>query len=316
MESHMDNKKVKIVFDGSTNVCNFLAKVELEASLKDYADEKKANFLASRLSGPAFDVYMRLTAENKKNFDEIKKELKKEFERGQLNREEALSVLSNRTRDPKESPHTFAYKLTELVKLAYPNFNDETRQTIAKDYFMKGVYPDMQVALKSRATFANDDITTLASETVRLALAGVKSYATTLGNSSVCSKVELAIDQTSALSNDTINSIADVVVAKLRDTSLGATGGNEFNEGGDGPASRVDNAVYRTGGPGRGGRRGQYSNRRNRGGRGGNSQGSQQKTCRACQATDHLIKDCPKKFCQACGQRGHNQYDRCCPNYT
>ena len=27
----------------------FLTKVELETSLKDYADEKKANFLASRL---------------------------------------------------------------------------------------------------------------------------------------------------------------------------------------------------------------------------------------------------------------------------
>ena len=26
--------------------------------------------------------------------------------------------------------------------------------------------------------------------------------------------------------------------------------------------------------------------------------------CRSCGRTDHLIKDCPEKFCEACGQRG------------
>ena len=116
MESHKDGKKIKVTFDGSSDVCNFLAKVELEASLKDYADEKKANFLASRLQGPAFEVYMRLSNDHKKDFEEIKKELKKEFERGQLNREEALHILSTRIHQVNESPNTYAHKLNELVK--------------------------------------------------------------------------------------------------------------------------------------------------------------------------------------------------------
>ena len=115
------SKKAKITYDGSTDVKNFLTKVELEASLKEYEDEKKANFLASRLLGPAFDVYMRLTDENKKNFDEIKTELRKEFEGGQLNREEALNILQSRMGEATESPQTFAYKLLELVQLTYPN---------------------------------------------------------------------------------------------------------------------------------------------------------------------------------------------------
>ena len=110
------SKKVKIVFDGSTDVKTFLTKVELETSLKDYVDEKKANFLASRLVGPAFDVYMRLSDEHKKDFEQIKAELKKEFERGKLNREEALHVLQTRVQGSKESPQTFAHKLLELVQ--------------------------------------------------------------------------------------------------------------------------------------------------------------------------------------------------------
>ena len=96
---------------------------------------------------------MRLTDADKEDFAKIKEELLKEFERGQLNREEALNILKDRVRAPDESPHIFAYKLVELVKLAYPAFAETVRKTIAKDYFMKGLHPEMQIALKSRGTF-------------------------------------------------------------------------------------------------------------------------------------------------------------------
>ena len=296
-------KKTKVTFDGKSDVNSFLTKVELESSLKDYADEKKANFLGSRLIGPAFDVYMRLSAEKKKDFDEIKEELKKEFERGQLNREEALSVLQSRTQGPKESPQTFEYKLVELVKLAYPDFSDGVRKTIAKDYFEKGVHPEMQIALKSRATFADDDISVLATETVRLALAGVKSYSSCTSTSETCNSIDDVIPPTPVqlpiASPNTINAIADVVVAKLKEASIG---GLDVATGGD--AAYVSN-----GGRGSGNRRG-----RGRGGR--NSNSNQIRKCRACQKTDHVIKNCPDKFCEACGQRGHSQFDRNCPNYS
>lgn len=303
-------KKFKIVYDGTTDVKDFITKVELESSLKDYADEKKANFLASRLVGPAFDVYMRLSDEQKKSFDEIKTELKKEFERGQLNREEALSILQNRVRASTESPQTFAYKLSELVHLAYPEFANEVRQTIAKDYYVKGVHPDMQVALKSRTTFATDNISTLATETVRLSLAGVKSYSKSTTTSEGCGSVDVvqpsASSQLPGGSTDMINAIADVVVSKLRETSLAGSVGGGSNE--DSSNGSVNNTGFSPRGRGFGGRRGR--------GRGGRGNGNQSRKCRSCQSTEHVIRNCPTKFCQACGQRGHNQYDQRCPNYS
>ena len=89
-----------------------------------------------------------------------------------------------------ESPQTFAYKLVELVKLSYPTFADGVRLTISKDYYMRGVHPDMQVALKSWGQFETSDIHALATETVRLELAGIKSYSKTAKASaaSVCPK--------------------------------------------------------------------------------------------------------------------------------
>ena len=300
------SKRVKITFDGSTDVTKFVAKLELEASLKEYADEMKANFLASRLVGPAFDVYLRLTTEQKKNFDAIKAELKNEFERGHLNREEALAILQNRVQASTESPQTFAYKLTELVQLAYPGFSPTVRQTIAKDYYMKGVHHEMQVALKSRVTFATDTISTLATETVRLSLAGVKSYHKSTATSADCSSVDM-VQSSSAeqVLNAMIDAIADVVVSKLRESSLEVSkSGNDIEGGYDG---NINNVYRRT----RGNRR--------RGGcsfRGGRGRGNGPRRCRSCSSTDHLIKNCPTKFCEACGQRGHSQYDRTCPNYS
>ena len=162
------NKAKCTEFDGKGNVNVFLTKVELIASIKGHADEKKAQFVASKWSGPAFDVYMRLSEEDKKSFDVIKEQLKKEFERGQLNREEAIHVLGSRQRKPEESPETFAFKLKELVKLAYASFTDAAQNTLAKDYFMHGIHPEMQVALKAETSFETNDIDAFAKETVWL----------------------------------------------------------------------------------------------------------------------------------------------------
>ena len=204
----MDSSK-KGCYDGTTDVKCFITKVELESALKEYTAEKQAQHLASRLSGPAFDVYMRLSADDKRDFNKITEELLKEFERGQLNRQEAIQELDTRTRRPGESAHTFAYKLTELVKLSYHTFDAAVRSTIAKDYFVRGLHPNMQIALKSSANFSTKDIIGCAVETDRLELAGVKSYS----NKDI-SLVKYDVD------SDMINSIADVVASKLNAVSI------------------------------------------------------------------------------------------------
>ena len=95
------------VYDGTHDVRKFVAKVELEASLKNHADEKKAQYIASKLVGHAMDVYLRMSTEDQKDPEKVKTELLKEFERGQLNREEAIAELDGRKRLPKESADDF-----------------------------------------------------------------------------------------------------------------------------------------------------------------------------------------------------------------
>ena len=45
-----------------------------------------------------------------------------------------------------ESAQTFAFKIQQLVKLANQSLNDQARQTIAKDYFVRGLHHEMQTA--------------------------------------------------------------------------------------------------------------------------------------------------------------------------
>ena len=88
----MEASKSSILsFTGNGDVQAFLAKIDIHAALKGYTGEKLAQALASKLEGPAFDVYLRLSAEDRKDPEKLKAELKKEFEKGKRNREEALS---------------------------------------------------------------------------------------------------------------------------------------------------------------------------------------------------------------------------------
>ena len=110
-------------FDGNGDVKVFIVKTALHSALKGYEDEKAAQNLASRLEGRAFDVYMRLSATDKKDVDKVQTEFMNEFELSNQDREMAMYEWTTRRRKQGESPQTFIYKIMELVKLAYPSFD-------------------------------------------------------------------------------------------------------------------------------------------------------------------------------------------------
>ena len=207
----MESTKQKS-FNGTGNIREFLTKVELQSSLKGYTGLKAAQHIASKLEGPAFNVYLRLPEDDKKDVAKIKEELLAEFEKGQLNWEEAVQELAKRSRAKGESAQTFAYKIVELVKLAYPKIEDDTRGTIAKDYFVRGLHADMQIALKSNEKFSSTDIKALATEVTRLEIAGIKSNGGACG---FTSQVACVDDR-----SQVVDEIAEKVLEKLRAASL------------------------------------------------------------------------------------------------
>ena len=299
------------MFNGEGDVKEFITKVELNSALKGYTDEKCAQNLAARLEGPAFDVYLRLNETDRKDVDKLKQELLREFERGQQNREDAVAILSNRRRNPGEAAQTYAHKILELVKLAYPTFDNTTRATIAKDYFVQGLHPEMQKSLKSMEKFMDYDISKLATETTRLQLAGIKSHF------EKCNAVNpiSADNSDAAIPDDVMNSIADKVVERLANTTLHSeAGGYDLCRPEVNFASANPNRYQTSFGQGNINQR--YQSRKRGASRGRfRNVPSQPLKCRCCQSTSHLVRNCPSRFCQACGQRGHDSRDRSCPKY-
>ena len=293
-----------------------MTKVELHLSLKGYSGEKCAQDLTSRLEGRAFDIYMRLSDEDKKDVSTIKAQLLKEFERRRQDREEAIYELSHHTLPADESVQTFAYKLIELVKLAYPSFEDNVQEAIAKDYVVKGLHQDMQVALKSLENFSSSDINLLATEETRLRPAGINCLITGNIRVQLCGSKAFEINAICEIMDQKslIDSIADKVVEKLKVTSI-----DNMDEG-----ARLQQSTTNFVGNQRTYSQGGYGYRRQGQGRvaglkGRFRQGRNKPAtvlkCRSCQSTEHLVRDCPTRFCQACGHRGHDAWDNSCPNY-
>ena len=162
----------------------FIEKVSIHSSLKGYDGEKAGQNIAIKLEGRAFDFYMRLQCDDKKDPGKVKFEFLKEFEKGKQNREEAIFQLANRKRQPEESVQTFAPKIIEIVRLAYPPFDENAIKTIAKDYFVKGLHKKMQIPLKTFPSFAEAEINELVIETTRLQLAGIETF-----SSNSCSEI-------------------------------------------------------------------------------------------------------------------------------
>ena len=85
---------------------------------------------------------MRLPNEDRKDVEKVKKKLYYMNSKGN-----AVFELNKRNRLPSESPETYAYKISELVKYAYPTLEQTTRDTITKDYFIQGLETEMQFTI-------------------------------------------------------------------------------------------------------------------------------------------------------------------------
>ena len=296
----VEKRSNKKYFDGTTDVEAFITIAELNASVKGYTEERKAQYLASLLvEGPALNVYLRLSTDQRKNAEEIKTALRNEFEAAHRDREVALEKLAKRKILRNESPQTFAYALQELAKLAYASLPAESQDAIAKDYFVNGQSKEMQTALKSLTDFSNKSMMDLAKETVRFQTAGVQSVVTPV---SATIKTEINEVTVGATGEDSlVQNIVEKVVSRLGGMSVAGPSGS----------TSVD-FVYQPS-RGRSSYRG-HGRSSNQCGR-ASSRGRGDFKCRNCSSRDHGYAKCPTRFFQACGGRGHDAWSRDCPNF-
>ena len=248
-------------------------------------------FIASKLTGQAFDVYRRLSVDDKKDPSKIKEQLGKEYCREERNREEALYALLNSTRLPGESCQRFSYRILNLANLAYAGIAENTRKTIAKDYYVNGLSRELQVALKSLQNYSTLDLKQLSDETTRLEPADI--------NAVKIMEIK-AVDTPDA--SEIITKITEKVLEQISSSKASNTKSDEVNAVRGG--FNNSNINYRGN---RGRDRVRYRDSRY------NARNTPQtqdgKRCRACQSPSHFFRNCPVRHCQACGAKGHDAWN-------
>ena len=223
----------------------------------------------------------------RKDIANIKQKLRKQYESGNRNREEALNLLAACLGNEGETAPDFAYRISELVRLAYPEFSDAYRNLHEKDVFVRGLHPEMQIKLKALETFSTMDMTRLLEHTVRLEVAGVKTfskkYKEYMNTVDECSTSDISKNKTSSEMLNRLNGL-EVAMAKLT-----ATDKYPSNQSFQPPA---------------------LNTRRNTpfGNVGGN------RKCWNCGDKSHFVRRCPNRFCQSCGKQGHDAWNKECHN--
>ena len=226
-----------------------------------------------------------MPVDDQKDVNKIKDELKKEYESGNRDRELALSLLSSRLRKDDESLQDYAFHIAKLVRLAYPSFNDDTRDLHEKDYFVRGLHPDLQLKVKTLEKFAELKVKDLIDNAVRLEIAGVGSSKPKV-KSEVLEVRECPHHKESESNNITLDKLQNLeeMVAKLSVSGKTRGRGRRF----DGRNTRNFN----------------------------NGNSGDKRKCWNCGDTAHLLRSCPKRFCQSCGKVGHDAWSTSCPNHS
>ena len=272
-------------FDGKGDVMAFLMKMSLHIRLKKVTGEEAAMLLASRLEEPAFTVYMRMPDTDKSDIKKIEAALKKQYETGDRDREQALSLLNARLLKEGESLEDFAFAISRLVKLAYPTFSLTDQNIHEKDAFVGGLHPDLQMNLKTLPDFKTMTYKLVVDNAIRFQVAGVKS----------CMKKNV----------DTVNKIQEATHSVL------PTASNELEtrmNSLEGLVAQISNFGLGNRGRNRGRGRGRYRGR----GNGSNNE----RHCWNCSSQSHVVRQCPNRFCQSCGGRGHDAWQTSCPNHS
>ena len=91
---------------------------------------KKSSIRCKQTEWPCFRCVYVFIKRQQNDYDKLKEEMLKEFEKGQLNREEAIKELDNRRRLPEESSQTYAHKMKEPVKLVLQKRYENCSQMI------------------------------------------------------------------------------------------------------------------------------------------------------------------------------------------
>lgn len=134
-----DNRIEPDTFDGSGSWNQYVKQFKIITEYNKYSEEEKAMVLVASLRGSARAILLDLSDEELTDFQKVKGAL--DFTFGETHFTPiSYAEFHDRKQGEKESLVKFAVDLKRLVRLAYPECNEETKDWVASQQFVLGIF--------------------------------------------------------------------------------------------------------------------------------------------------------------------------------
>lgn len=128
-------------YNGLTPLEPYLAQVDLAALHDGWSQEETATHLALALEGPALQVLIDLSPEERRDLQALTAALNRRF--GQrTSAEQSREELTNRRRREGESVGAFAADIRVYTRKGYPTFPTAAREELSLHAFLRGLTPE------------------------------------------------------------------------------------------------------------------------------------------------------------------------------
>ena len=263
----------------------FFARCETYFSILEYTDEKtKASQILMLLGNEAFDFAISLTQAKRESYTELKKELIKKFDGGQLPSEYARQ-FQHASLKAGEDLSAFMSRIDDLAKMAYPTFQEASLLPVVMNQFQMAM-PSAVQKLYLLGTKAEDraSLVEKCKEYMQ-----IENLGTNRGGA--CARVDLEEDRL-----DTVLKKVEaltVEVANIRTGNLTSRPGSE-TRGSRGPECFKCHKF---------GHIARYCRE---------SSTRQAEVCEMCGNSGHSSRECGlniRKGCHKCGNTGHAEKD-------
>ena len=128
-------RKKPDVFDGKTNLHDYLVHFELIAEINRWNNTEKALELATSLRGDAQGILGDIRAENRHDYEHLVSALKARFQ-PENQSELYRAQMKGRLRRKNETLSELAQDIKRMIRLGYPNATVEIKEQLARDCFL------------------------------------------------------------------------------------------------------------------------------------------------------------------------------------
>jgi hypothetical protein len=125
---------------------------ECIADVKQWTDDEKAKRLPTFLEGEAFELHASFAEKTRKSYADAARELQCVFSQ---RRPQALQEFDNLKMDAGKNARMYLLELRSLCQTCYPEFEEERREKLVHDRFLKGIPQQFRSHLISNPSLDN-----------------------------------------------------------------------------------------------------------------------------------------------------------------